>query len=582
VRDSRANRLTLAEVDSTPRSRFHPTPLDTGNWDEDITRIEVASRDFELRRSKGELLHLRKAREAAFLAQAAPHTYSPDGLLRFGDKVMLGTGADREVSYLSNHIFTMLAPGHSRVTAGPARSGAQARNIWTLCKVGGGWSRAPGVPVDAILRYGDRVRLECDAALIADADTKLCGLPMSLHSSRGNNLLGTSRKGKQEVSMCVAGEGAPEAEFEWLVTCASGDRLVTDGAPIKVGAPVSLLHVMSNVALATRSGDVYPSEFGAELDVHCCSVRATGQASANHAGALQPTPALPPNIWRFVTAADASAGVDDRGFIPLSPSSLLIRARTAIAAAAGMHGFRSLSLVLSNLDPRNSGLVPIAGLTSGLAAHGVSFSASEFSLLLDPFRVVQKGLGGSAAASSGGYASRSDFIAALRGGDMTASVLAAVEEAFAVVSASGAPTIGALKARYDGKSDPRSRSGAMTHVECKAEFARQWPSLKHNSDVVTAKDFVDYYTDVAGALDNDSILDVIANAWHVPGKGAWLVKKDKRVLVTFHKGSSTEALIPGGEVIPDDDFAGLEAALAKMKFGGIARIKVLGLVEPKE
>ena len=579
-----------------------------GNWDEDISRVEIASRDFESRRSKGELLHLRKARETAFLAQSAPQSYSPDGLLRYNNTLMLGTGSEGAPPvFLSNHIFSLLSPGHCRVTAGEARSGAQSRNVWTLRAIAagkrGGWVRAPGVPLDNIVRFGDRMRLECDPALVADTDTRVCGLPMALHSSRGNNLLGTSRKGKQEVSMCVA--GADDADAEWMVACASGDSLTTTGEAVAVGAPFTLLHVMSNVMLATRAGDVYPSEFGSELDVHCCTVKGTGQASANHAGGLAPVPAQEPNVWRFYAAADASSAIDTRGFIPLSPASLLTRARASVASAAGMHGFRSLALSMSNLDPRASGALPASGLKAALVAHGVIFTDAEFTMLFEPFLVTQKGLGGAAAAAAGGFVSREAVSSALRGGALSPKALAAVYEAYDLLlstssssgaaaaaaaadnnvgGGSGGPTIGLLKHKYDGKCDLRAKAGAMTRVEAKAEFARQWPLYKSSTTaIVSLADFTDYYSDVGGALDDDFLLSqVIANAWHVPGKGDWLVKKDKRVLVTFHKGSSTEAIIPFGEDIHDDDFEALTAALAKMKFGGVARIKVLGLVERKE
>jgi hypothetical protein len=516
---------------------------------------------------------------------------------------MLGTGgagaAPPVPVFLSNHIFSMLSPGHCRVTAGAASpSGAQSRNVWTLRAVAGsggkqrgGWARAPGVPIDNVVRFGDRMRLECDPALVADTDTRVCGLPMALHSSRGNNLLGTSRKGKQEVSMCVA--GADDADAEWMVACASGDSLTSTGEPVTVGAPFSLLHVMSNVMLATRAGDVYPSEFGSELDVHCCTVKGTGQASANHAGGLAPVPAQEPNVWRFYAATNASSAIDTRGFIALSPASLLTRARAAIAAAAGMHGFRSLALSMSNLDPRAAGVLPASGLKAALVAHGVIFTDAEFTMLFDPFLVAQKGLGGAAAAAAGGFVSRAAVSSSLRGGVLSSLARAAVYEAYDLLSSSadnnvvgggGGPTIGALKQKYDGKCDLRAKSGAMTRVEAKAEFARQWPTYKSSTTaIVSLADFTDYYSDVGGALDDDTLLSqVIANAWHVPGKGEWLVKKDKRVLVTFHKGSSTEAIIPFGEDIHDDDFEALTAALAKMKFGGVARIKVLGLVERKE
>ena len=148
-----------------------------GNWNEDIARLEIAARDFESRRAKGELLHLRKAREAAFLSQSAPHSVSRDGLIRFGDALQLETrgagGSDSRV--LSNHVFSYVSPGHARITAGENRA-PMARNIWKVVAIHGkggvgGWSRAPGVPVDDVLRFGDRIRLEADDALVADAST---------------------------------------------------------------------------------------------------------------------------------------------------------------------------------------------------------------------------------------------------------------------------------------------------------------------------------------------------------------------------------------------------------------------------
>ena len=53
----------------------------------------------------------------------------------------------------------------------------------------------------------------------------------------------------------------------------------------------------------------------------------------------------------------------------------------------------------------------------------------------------------------------------------------------------------------------------------------------------------------------------------------------RRVLVQFHNGSSTEALIPGGEAIADSDFGALATALKRQGLGGIARVHVIGLTE---
>jgi hypothetical protein len=157
----------------------YSTGVKLGNWDEDIARLEIASRDFESRRAKGELLHLRKAREAAFLSQSAPHSTSRDGLIRFGDALQLETRGDC-ARVLSNHVFSYVAPGHARVTAGQNRA-PMARNVWKVRAVrgtaggGSGWARAPGVPDDDVLRFGDRIRLEADDALVADASSGALG-----------------------------------------------------------------------------------------------------------------------------------------------------------------------------------------------------------------------------------------------------------------------------------------------------------------------------------------------------------------------------------------------------------------------
>ena len=76
--------------------------------------------------------------------------------------------------------------------------------------------------------------------------------------------------------------------------------------------------------------------------------------------------------------------------------------------------------------------------------------------------------------------------------------------------------------------------------------------------------------------------ELLANSWHLPGAGSWLRKKGLRVRVTFHKGSSTEATIAEGEGMDAEDQGALADRLKHMGFGGIARVKVLGLVEPVE
>lgn len=137
-----------------------------------------------------------------------------------------------------------------------------------------------------------------------------------------------------------------------------------------------------------------------------------------------------------------------------------------------------------------------------------------------------------------------------------------------------------LKFAFDAKFDPRALSKALTPVEAAFEFSRQWPEQQRPADPVSLDSFHRYYQDVSPLIGSDEeFVELVANAWHVPGAGSWKTKASKRVLVTFHKGTSTEVIVPEAEDIHDDDFEGLCGALKTLGFGGIARVKVLEVIE---
>jgi hypothetical protein len=517
-----------------------------------------------LRRARGDLVHLTKAREKAFLVQPVPLSYSADGVLRFGQTVMVGTGAGADARYLATNIFMPMAPNRTRVTAG-AGAAATARNTFVLGR--GGRPRAPGVPEDGVLRFGDGVTLACNPSLLVDAVSGVAGLPHYLFSTRGNNLLGTARKGKQEVALSPGGG----ADAEWLVMPADGERLVREGQPVSAGDAVSLVHAMSNVLLAGAPGDTYPTEFGAELDVHCATHRGTGVLAVGASGELPVVPSQAANIWRFALAADAAAAEDRRGIRAMDAGALLERSRRQVAAAAGPHGLRSLGVAFAALDPRDTGRVPAEGLKWALYEHGVRLQEAEAAMLL-------------AALSERGSVARVPFLAALGvPPELPPHVAAAVAEAHAHLAAgAGAVPVGALKAAFDGKFDPRVGAGARTKAEAKAEFACQWPA-HGRSGAVTVVDLCDYYRDVLPMLPEGADAEaLVANTWHVPGKGSWLRPKGLRVLMTFHKGSTTETTLPEAEHLDHTDQALLTSLCEAQGFGGIARVKVLRLVDAED
>ena len=536
----------------------------------------MAAKDYEVRRAGGELLYLRKRRELNFLSQAVPHSFHADGLVRFGDSVMVATapGAGAEPRFLCSNIFSPTGPGASRVTAGASAQPA-ARNVHVLLRPPSSAGSA-AAPRDDVLRFGDRFVLACNPSLVADLATGALGLQHVLHSQMGSNVLGTTRGGKQEVCMRTR----QDAEAEWVALHASGDRLMTDGEPVRAGDEVVLVHKMSNVFLAGNPAHTYPTEFGSELDVHCMTHKGTGVKSAKSSGEVATSRAEAVNRWRFVLADNAAAAVDERGFTPLTGAALLARARALVAATAGLHGLRSLAMSFAALDAKGTGAVPREAAKYALVEHGVTLGADEFAMMFAPFE------------RPGGLVAGPPLLAAVRGADSFGPARAeAVAAAWAHLQAQAraagkaAVSIGQAKAAFDAKWDPRVCAvpkPSLTAPEALLEFQRQWPLHKAAGDELTARQFEDFYRDVSPCVPSGhgAFEAMVFNTWHVAGRGNWKKPKAMRVLVTLHKGSSTEATIPDGEHLDPEDFDAMCEALEKRcRIGGVARVKFLGLIE---
>lgn len=552
---------------------FHLLLFPAGNWNEDIARQEVAAKDYEVRRSKGDLLYLKKRRELGFLSQRVPHSFHSDGIVRFGDSIMVSTSplSGHSLKYLCSNIFSQLmTPGFSRVTAGSSAD-PMARNVFVL-------NRAPNAAASSsktdsnILKFGDRFVLSCNPSLVADLETGNLGLLHYLHSQTGSNVLGTTRNGRQEVSMCTRAD----AEAVWTVLHASGDRLLTDGEPVKAGDDIVLLHCMSNVMLAATENMTFPTEFGNELDVHCQTHKGVGVKSAKESGDIATSKAQGPNIFHISLAENETAAVDNRGFKPLSAEMLFEKARVLIASASGFHGIRSLALAVAALDGKGTGMVPKDAIKYILFEHGVTFKADEFDLMFSKFETSSNLIAAThllhAIRSSGG---------AVFGAERVEAVASAYEH----LESGGPVTAGRVKGGFDSKWDPRCRTlpkPLLMPAEALLEFQRQWPHQKSSSDLVSREQFLSYYADVSSCIASLSdFAEMVLNCWHVPGRGNWKQKKSMRVLVTLHKGSSTDATIPNGEDLDPDDFEGLCIALEKRcKITGVARIKILGYIDP--
>jgi hypothetical protein len=162
-------------------------------------------------------------------------------------------------------------------------------------------------------------------------------------------------------------------------------------------------------------------------------------------------------------------------------------------------------------------------------------SDEEFALMLGQFGAAAPGI------PAGGAIAIRSLLAALRDsseGVLPASREGVIRAAWSHVSAKTAKAAGGasatvtfadlLRLSHVGQADPRVASGSLTPVEASAEFARQWPALSRPTDAVTWAAFASYYADVSATVPSDAAFEeLVANSWHVPGRGSWRGKMGK-------------------------------------------------------
>jgi hypothetical protein len=560
----------------------------------------VAARDYENRRGQGQLLHLKKAEQKGLQTAHSPLSYSPDSLVRYGSTVMLNAGgvgplgAVAGARFLASNIYLPVGGVGSRVTA-TTTAAPTARNTFVLLRPGADprevLHSVSSARDEDVLLYGDRVILAANPALVCNPATGAVGVPLVLTSFKANIALGNTRKGMQEVIMAPLSGKATEAE--WLIVAASNDRLMTDGTPVRAGDAVQLVHGMSNVPLASSRGETFPTDFGEEPEVHAIAYKGTGVKGMSSDGVIPVQAAQSANTWAFAYASSPAAARETRRLVALSPELLMEQARSLVAHTLGPNGIRSLALALASLDPRGSGYVPREAARLALFDHGAALSDEQAALLFGAFAAAGT-VGGQRAGLGRGAATallpKDAFVEALRGVEsFDESRQSVVRAAYAHLSSAGPVTMGSLRAAFDGKFDPRvlaaaapgaPKHGGMTSTESALEFGRQWPSHPRSSDPVTLGHFLSYYADVSAAMEDTEAFDsFVYNVWHVTGRGSWKPAGGLRVQVDMHNGSSTTIVLPGGANIDTSDYDALTEACAQAGLGGIARIKVLGIVE---
>lgn len=298
-----------------------------GNWREEIALSEAKLKEFRSNSSGGSL-HLRKQQnKLTKCLQLVPHSYSNDGLLRFGDTVILKhIATDRtfacdpyEDIFPNLQKFLVTASQDQRPTA---------RNTFRILRPPINLQGPEDDPDDEILKYGQAFLLACNDSLLVSSDGSSLAPNLYLSSALKNERTSTKVTNKQSVYMTARVDGGTI----WLVTkpskgkISAAERFVSIGTPVNIDEPFILNHRSTNSFLTVNPNQTDLTDFGLDLEVYSTRENGRGKISvieAEFKGTAMPNnlakPDLISNELIFVTASDPSQAIDNRS-LPSPPS----------------------------------------------------------------------------------------------------------------------------------------------------------------------------------------------------------------------------------------------------------------------
>lgn len=169
-------------------------------------------------------------------------------------------------------------------------------------------------------------------------------------------------------------------------------------------------------------------------------------------------------------------------------TAVLARVKSKLTERCGQNGLNALGRVLQAMDSSGDGVLSPKELKFGLRDLGVELSASELAQLV---AVLDRNHDGSVDLS--------ELVSALRGPRLSASRLALVHSAFALMDPDGRGTVSIddLRDNYDVSLFPAVRARKQSKAQALAEFVRQWEETTgsggNNSDGISREAFVEYY-----------------------------------------------------------------------------------------
>lgn len=480
-----------------------------GNWQEEIALEESKVDNFRKRSATGNLSLRRLESKIASCNEIVPHTYSPDGLIRFGDNVILQH--DNSGSVLACDPFEQVQISNETflVTTIVENPHPKARNTFKIVRPPRHLQDITDREDDPVLRVGQPFVLACNESLLVQQSSPILAPTLYLCSTKKNERTATKRTNRQMVFMNTV----CDADSVWFVSVPSKGKANGVERFLKVGSPVSVEtsylfnHRQTNNYLTCDPKIQFPSEFGIELECYADRSTAYGKIGlmvSEFKGLSTSQTLSKPDAatfgWHFVVSSDPSTANDTRRLPPPASQENIITTVRESIRRRGVDAFWNLREFLRVVEKRlvAPGKVDRLDLRAALLEWGISLPVRYLDTILDQVDSGRMGL-----------IDIRDFMDIVRG-PISNSRLAIMKRVFSQLDdRQESVAVADFKRRFRGEDHPLVSMGGFSEAQALDHMLRSFEVNNKPVVKVSVNMFIDYYGDLSAAIDDDQYFEAI-------------------------------------------------------------------------
>jgi len=488
-----------------------------GNWQEEIVVEESKLDLFKKKSATGSSLLRKQQAKLAQCNEIVPHTFSADGLIRFGDSIifrhentgsLLGCDPFEEVSQGTYRYLT------TAFAAGPTPSPV-ARCVFRIVRPPKALCSIEDDDNDPILKIGQPFCLECNESLLVNNDAPILSPTLYLNSTKKNERNATKTTNRQLVYMSPNND----AESVWtLITPSFGkkngsERFLSKGAPVTIDDTVQITHRQTNMYLTCDPSNGFKSEFGIEFELYADRAAACGKLAliVSEFKGISTTqtlskPDAPQFAWKVVTSNDENAIIDKKVLPPAPTIDNLLQKIREYILSRGFDGFWYLREYLLELEKRavSDGSIDREDLKEALIMWGLPIDRRYIDKIIDLKDEKNTGM-----------IDWRGFISLLRG-SISDNRKAILKEIFYSLGR-GEPKINVdkLNAAFTGSSHPHVANGASS-ADVFNHLIKLCSKSGRSPSAISYEAFSDYFCDLSPAINDsdDAIFDaIVRNCW---------------------------------------------------------------------